>query len=134
MTYFADQTSGQYIGNFGTDQDAPANSVEVPSPPDFSVQVWENNQWMPVMDSDPNPVGLGIALGYLAANGLAPTEILEYMFVLQWQGTAQNSDLDSLHRAVFYQMINNPRNSGWLTPEFQATLIRLGAAYGVPFV
>ncbi len=145
MKFYADLTTNAYIDARGDDVAAPANSYQVACPPTIAgvdqqlnpIQTWDVNSlaWIPIVSANPDAIGFLIALAFDICQGNSPWEMMQFFHIFEFQGTAQNVDVDQLRRILYWRIKQDSAAvAKWLTPTYQARLEAIGAAYGVPFV
>lgn len=121
--YYADQTTGAYLGGISESEAAPNNSIVVATPPTFAFQIWTGSAWVPEYSPVPDSVGLitDITFDILTAGG--PWQMIQFYYALNMQGTATTAEIDYMRKALWSILKADPTlNSTWLTPEYAAKM------------
>ena len=132
--YYINQNTGQYLGGFDVcdECDPPANSVEVETPPDFAMQVWDGSHWQPPIEVHPEPIGLITDIAYDIVQSDGPWQMVQFFYALQMQGTAQNIEIDYLRKALWAKI--KASNPDWLTSDYITKVETWAANRRMPFV
>lgn len=133
--YYADQTTGAYLGGISEGEPAPNNSIEVSTPPTFAFQVWTGSAWVPEYSPDPDSNGLltDITFDIITAGG--PWQMLQFYYPLSMQGTATTAEIDYMRKALWAILkADTSLTSTWLTSAYITKMETWAANRHMPLV
>ena len=123
--YYADRTTGAYLGGFDEVLEAPDNSTDTGVAPAYSSQIWNGSAWTGSYIGDLTDNTDGVAFQLLYGN--APWELFALFPLLKFYGNIASS------RMGLWSVLKG-QSPAWLTQEWINNMEAYCAACDIPLV